>query len=216
MQRAMEKSTSASAAAAWRESRRAKRRADRSDSERCSYMPEAVPCVVIRHPDRLHVGVADGRADELEAALEQVLAQRIGLGGLDRDLAAPEHDRLAADEAPEVGVEAAELLLHGEKGFRVADGALDFQPIADDPRILQQYPFPARIETRDLSRIESRERLPVVLALLQDRFPREPGLRAFEDQELEQDAIVVHRHAPFLVVVGDAERRARPSAAPTL
>ena len=43
---------------------------------------------------------------------------------------------------------------------------------------------------------------------------RQPGLRAFEDQQLEQRAVVVHRHAPLGVVVGDVERVvAAPGAA---
>src|SRR5258705_406796 len=47
----------------------------------------------------------------------------------------------------------------------------------------------------------------------QDGLPAEPGVRAFEQQELEEHALVVHRHAPFLVVIGDAEWRGRPCAA---
>src|SRR6476646_1133471 len=34
---------------------------------------EAVDQMIVNHPDRLHVGVDDGRADEAEAALLQVL-----------------------------------------------------------------------------------------------------------------------------------------------
>ena len=41
---------------------------------------EAVGGVVVDHPCRLHVGVADRRADELEAALQQGLAHGVGLG----------------------------------------------------------------------------------------------------------------------------------------
>jgi len=54
---------------------------------------------------------------------------------------------------------------------------------------------------------------PVILALGEDRVPRKPGLRAFQDEELEELAVVPDRHAPLLVVVGDGERIARPGAA---
>src|SRR5882762_9802924 len=54
---------------------------------------------------------------------------------------------------------------------------------------------------------------PVIRALGEDGVPRKPGLRAFQDEELEQLVVVPHRHAPLLVVVGDGERVAGPGAA---
>ena len=41
---------------------------------------EAVHQMVVDHADRLHVGVDDRRSDKAEAALLQVLAERVGLG----------------------------------------------------------------------------------------------------------------------------------------
>src|SRR5204863_4969495 len=114
-------------------------------------MPRAAPCscfsglakaaieVIVDHADRLHKGIADGRADEFEAALEEILAKGIGFGGLRRHLsravATIEH-RSAADEAPDVRIEAAELPLHGEKRLGVADGGVDLQPVAHDALVL--------------------------------------------------------------------------------
>src|SRR5260221_10758312 len=118
MPMASEKSTSANAAAACRDSRRANRRPGSSLSARCSYMPEAILRVVVHHADGLHEGIADGRTDEAEATLEKILAHRF------RVL-----------EAPDVGVEAAEFLLHREEGLRVGDRAVDFQPVADNARV---------------------------------------------------------------------------------
>src|SRR5688572_12572043 len=60
------------------------------------------------------------------------------------------------------------------------------------------------------------ERAPVVFPLGEDRVPRQAGLRALEDQELEQRAVVAHRHAPLAVVIRDRERIARPAAAARL
>src|SRR5476649_55116 len=76
--------------------------------------------VVVDHAGGLHVGVADGRADELETAIEQVLAHRIGFGRARRHAfhaAPPVLFRFAADEAPDVAIERTELLLYGEKGI---------------------------------------------------------------------------------------------------
>ena len=53
--------------------------------------------------------------------------------------------------------------------------------------------------------------LAIALALAQDRRPREPRLRALEREHLEEVAVVVRRHAPLLVVVGEHELgRRRP------
>ncbi len=45
------------------------------------------------------------------------------------------------------------------------------------------------------------------------RVPTQAGLRALEDQELEQLSVVVLRDTPFFVVIADRELVARPFAA---
>jgi len=61
------------------------------------------------------------------------------------------------------------------------------------------------------------ERPLVAGALVQDRAPRQPGLRAFEHEELEQHAGIPLRHTPHVVVVLGhglaAERPGAPDAA---
>src|SRR5262245_31103171 len=95
---ASERTASASAAARCSTKRRANSRPEMSLSPRLSYMTEAVLLVVVDDADRLHERVADGRTDEPEAALQEVLAHRARIL-----------------EAPDVGVEAAEFLLHREE-----------------------------------------------------------------------------------------------------
>src|SRR5207302_2355126 len=72
----------------------------------------------------------------------------------------------------------------------------------------------------DRGGIEILERLAVRLALAQDRHPAETGLGALQHQELEEQTVVVDRHAPFAVVIIDQQRIALcPTAslhAPTL
>jgi hypothetical protein len=41
----------------------------------------------------------------------------------------------------------------------------------------------------------------LTVATQKDRAPREPGLRAFERQQLEERAVIVLGDAPLLVVV---------------
>ena len=64
----------------------------------------------------------------------------------------------------------------------------------------------SRVELRDLCRIETGKRLPVGLALSQDRDPAQAGLRAFENQHLEEMTVVVRGDAPFFIVVRDIQR----------
>src|SRR5437868_7997611 len=162
--------------------------------------------MVVDEAGGLHEGVHDGGAHEGEAARLEVLRKRIGLRRARGNI--PERPgavaaRLAAHEAPDVRVEAAEFLLHAQERLRVLHRAFDLEPVADDAGILQQLLDPGLSEARDLGRIEVRERTTVVLALGEDRGPREAGLRALEREELEEHAIVVHRPAPLTVVVGD-------------
>jgi hypothetical protein len=63
----------------------------------------------------------------------------------------------------------------------------------------------ARVEACHLLGIEARQRFAVGLPLAQDRDPAEAGLRALENQELEEGPVVVDRHAPLVVVVADVE-----------
>ena len=67
---------------------------------------------------------------------------------------------------------------------------------------------------RDLFRIEIVEGGAEIVALAQNRDPRQSGLKAVEDQLFEQRAVIPFRHAPFLVVIGDVKRIVlRPGAA---
>ena len=52
----------------------------------------------------------------------------------------------------------------------------------------------------------------VVLALLEDRLPAQPGLGALQDQKLEQHTVVLERHAPFLIVIGNHQPAGCPIA----
>jgi hypothetical protein len=124
--------------------------------------------------------------------------------------------RLAAGELPQIAIEAAELALHLEHALRVVHRGVDLEPVAHDAGIHHQGCDLALAVASDQRRVEAVEHLAVAPALLQDREPRQAGLGTLEHQELEQLAIVVQRHAPLGVVVGDVDRiGADPGAART-
>ena len=98
----------------------------------------------------------------------------------------------AVDEAPAVGVEAAEFLLDCNEGPGVLDGGGDLGAVANDARIGGQPGDSGVGVARHLRRVKVTERLRVALALLEDGGPAESGLRALEREEFEVRAVVVN------------------------
>src|SRR5438094_2064815 len=120
--------------------------------------------------------------------------------------------RIAAHEPPDVFVEAAASLLDTQECFGVLNRRGDFEPVANNARVGEESLYFSRVVTSDLLRVEIVEDPAVMLPFLQDRVPTQAGLGAFENEELEQGPVVVHWHAPFLVVVTDGEFVSGPGA----
>src|SRR5437764_5246820 len=73
--------------------------------------------MIVDHAGRLHQRVADRGADEFESASQQIAAHRVGFGcarGHVGHVPPAILDWLAADEAPQVRVEAFHFLAHRE------------------------------------------------------------------------------------------------------
>ena len=80
------------------------------------------------------------------------------------------------------------------------------------PASASSFSIFASVVSRDACGIEIVEHAPVMLALVENGGPAQARLRAFQHNELEERAIVMERHAPFRVVVGDVGLALRPSA----
>ena len=169
-------------------------------------MSKTIDGMVVYHADCLHEGVADGRADEIEAVVLQVPAHLFGYSGLRRDLpdAVPAVlDRDIVDIAPQVACKRRIFFEKLQESAGVFDRGLYFQAIADDAGVLHQAVNIFLAVAGDAPGIEVVERLAIVVPLPQDGQPAETGLGAFEDQHLEEPAIVVQRDTPLLVVIGN-------------
>jgi hypothetical protein len=173
--------------------------------------------VIVDHPDRLHVRVDDGRADERESTPLQVLAEGVGFGRGCRDLP----HRLpailpgaASDESPAVRVEASEFFLDCEKRLCVTHRSLDLHAVSNDRRVGHELLNAFVGEPRHSGRIEIFEGAAITLPFSENDRPAQPRLRPFEQEELEVLAVVVDRDAPFRVVVAEHQRigSARPLA----
>src|SRR3954470_3170000 len=169
----------------------------------------AVDEMIVDHAGRLHEGIDDRRADEFEAARGQLLGDlhgerrrgRYAHGGLEMiDLGPSVH------EVPQEFREAGALLHDVEIGFRARYRAVDLGLVAHDPGIVHQRVNFLLVVACDLFRLEIVEGFAKIVALAQDRDPGQAGLETVEDQLLIERAVVIFRHAPFSVVIGDVER----------
>src|SRR5882762_3420406 len=138
--------------------------------------------VIVDHARGLHEGVANGRADEAETAFLEVFAEGVGFGGLCREPFVGFPGvlfRLAANEAPDVRVKGAEFFLNFQEGAGVTDGGVDFEAVANDSGVAEQFADLLFVVARDFLRIESIKYFAIPRALLQDCVPTQSRLRAF-------------------------------------
>ena len=101
--------------------------------------PPASRDMVVDHADPLHEGVDDGRTDKAEPPAFHVFRDAVAERGRGRHFTKVGEVvdlRTAMNKSPEIGIEAALLVLNVENGAGIAAGAVDFQPVADEPHIL--------------------------------------------------------------------------------
>src|SRR5258708_34733462 len=114
------------------------RPAERSSAATSFGTAKTLNRMVVHQPRGLHEGIADGRADEVEAAFLQILAHLVRFRSARRNsLPQPPgvHSRCATDKLPDVAIERAELPLYRQKCSGVLYRRSHLQPIADDPLI---------------------------------------------------------------------------------
>lgn len=167
--------------------------------------------MVVDHADRLHMGVADHGPDKRKSAFPEVAAERAGLGRTDRkvlEMPGPASGMYCfmISKSPYIMVKRAEFPADHYETLCVVDGGHDFEPVADDPSVAHQ-PFNIRARKGgDHVPVPVRECFCKVRPALKDGEPRKTGLKSLEREHLEVLPVVMHRHAPFVVVVGDIVR----------
>ena len=175
----------------------------------------AAVLVVVYDADGLEIGVDDGGACELHPAAAQVgrhlVRQRRGRAG--DAVAVP--DGFPLGEVPDIGVEAAPLVLDGKEDTGIIHGGVELPAVADDGGVLHERVDLLCTVLRDSPGVKAVQRGAERLPLMQDAGPRESGLKRLQQEQLERIAVVMVRAAPLLVVVPDIERvgQVDPSAA---
>src|SRR5688572_21017737 len=106
--------------------------------------------MVVNDPHSLHPRINDGGPDELESPPLQVLRDRFGQGGRDRDSLSIALYLFSLCEGPAVVVERLAALRHLAVDPCPADGRVDLGPGADDAGVAEQPPDVLRPELRDL------------------------------------------------------------------
>jgi hypothetical protein len=173
------------------------------------FIPEAPHKMIVDHSHRLHVCVTDECPDEFEPPGFQILAHGIRFRGSARDLLDRSpviYNGLAINKLPHVLVEASEFFLNLDESLCVVHGAFNLQAVPHNPCVLQQLRDLGFIILRDLADVEIVKSLPVCIPFPQNRNPAQSGLCAFENQLLKEMAVVVHRHAPFFIMILLIER----------
>ncbi len=151
----------------------------------------------------LQKGVDNGSADKFHTAPSQV--GRDGVGQWRRSWAALDYGFVVA-KMPNVTIERAEFLLNFEEDLRILHGCSNFLPIAHDGGIVTENIDFCVVVGSHGGTIEPIERSPKSLAFVQNALPRQSRLKTLQNEHFEKLLVVMHRHAPFAVVIRHIER----------
>ena len=165
--------------------------------------------VIVEHSGRLHVGLADDRADELKSAAAEIFAEPDRFGSCRREIFGGfklSDDWTAFDKAPDVVGKGSEFRFHFEKAAGVVDRCGDFPAVSDQAAVVHQIFDLSLVELRHFFRIELSKCVSVVFSSLENRIPAETGLGGFESQKLEDRPVVENGNSPFAIVVFDVIR----------
>ena len=114
-------------------------------------------------------------------------------------------DYLAVCKAPDESVERAELGLNIHESLGVADRCRNLQFVSNDAFVLAQSLQFHVIVFRHFQIVKVIKCLLEGFSFVENTFPRKTGLKTFENQHLEQLAVIMHRHSPFRVVIGNIQ-----------
>ena len=170
-------------------------------------MAEAADQMIIYQARGLHECIANGGTHKRKSSRFEITAERIRFPAARGNVTMPSammDDGLAVDEAPEILIEAAEFLLHLQEGCGIADRGLNLQPIADNTSILKQPTHVTGIKSSNFLGIKLGKSPAIRLTLLQNGFPTQSGLGPIEHNELKELLILVQRHTPFTIMIGNA------------
>src|SRR5882762_7056933 len=124
--------------------------------------------MIVDQADSLHKSVTDSRSDKLESAAQKIAAHSVRFRSAWRyiaESAPPVYAWLAADERPDVGVEASEFALNQTNRFGVLHRAHNLQSVPNDPRIQKKTLDFRRGESGYPCRIEVVESIAIPFAL---------------------------------------------------
>ena len=126
------------------------------DAQRC--VAVTFPQVIIHHANRLHIGIADRRADERKATLLECTTHGIGFGGCGGELRQGLElilNGLTLNEGPDIAIEGTELVLDIQESPRIFHRGMQFEPVADKAGIAHELFNARRGIARDALGVEA-------------------------------------------------------------
>lgn len=161
--------------------------------------------MIVDEPRGLQKGVADGGAEEFEAATAHVATEGIALergdGYFGQCAEMVSYGAAVGKKGKHVIVKTAVFLLHFDEKARIGDGRFYFQPIADNAVALRKTLHIGVGHGGHGLDVEIAERAAIALAFLQNGEPAETGLRALQNEEFKECAVVGDRPPPLRVVI---------------
>ena len=174
------------------------------------FVTVAVDQMVIDHPGRLHEGINDRRPDELKSAAPTVPSTSPLKPEFPPGTCFTERKRFTFGTPSRNPHSRAEnpgpFSIMSSQARADATAPSIFMRLRTMPASCISRSIFLRRVARDFLRHESVEGFAEILALAQDRDPREPRLESVEHELLEERAVVALRHAPFVIVIGDVKR----------
>jgi hypothetical protein len=114
--------------------------------------------------------------------------------------------RHVGDERPQHLGQGVARAVHGVDDAGVGHGGLDLLAVAHDGRISEQPGHVVVVEAGHEVRGEIGEGASIARPLGQDQGPRQPGLGSLQLEQLEQRALVAHRHPISGLLCAQAQR----------
>ncbi len=164
--------------------------------------------VIIIHPNCLHKSVDDRRTYKRKTSLLKVFTQGItdGRGGLKIcDQSEFIDDGFAINERPEMLAEIDALVLHVEICFCVCSRCKNFQAIADDALIEQDFFKFLVCVPGYFFWVEIVENSQVSFLSSEDGDPAKARLGTIEDEFGEEGFAVKFRHTPDIIMIMHVE-----------
>ena len=156
----------------------------------------------------LEEGIDSDGADKLEASFFHILGNQLRQGCLGWGLFVIQQvilNGFAIDKGPDIVIKAAKILLNLEKGLGIGSGRKDFQAVADNGWILQDFLQVLIGHFCYLMVIIVMKGLLEGGPFVENGFPRKACLIGFKAEQFKEGLLIMERAPPLFIMVSNIE-----------